>query len=327
MSVRALGVRPDVARAFGIDGGVAAGAILVAFGALHLHILGATLAERSFAIGAWVVGGFVGLGALERFSARFGFRLLLRRAPLCPVRRRDRRRPHAVVSCELSPPRARSTRYFVQKLVRGIHQFRANYFASHRALFKQLATAGQRPETLFITCSDSRVVPNLITSCAPGELFIVRNVGNVVPPYDPANAGATSAALEYAVCVLKVENIIVCGHTSCGAMNALLEPDSLNDLPHVARWLRHAARLRDLLASRYSQLEGDARLTAAAEENVLVQLEHLRGYPFIAKALDEHRLQMNGWVFKIATGQVFDFDPEREEFVQLASESDPVERK
>ena len=210
-----------------------------------------------------------------------------------------------------------------RKLVRGIHHFRANYFASHRALFDQLATAGQRPETLFITCSDSRVVPNLMTTAAPGELFIVRNIGNVVPPYDPANAGATSAALEYAVCVLGVENIIVCGHTSCGAMHALLEPDTLKELPHVSRWLRHTARLRDLLASRYANLEGEARLTAAAEENVLVQLEHLRRYPFIARALDEGRLQMNGWVFKIATGQVFDFDPNREEFLPLGSGPEP----
>jgi carbonic anhydrase len=208
----------------------------------------------------------------------------------------------------------------VQKLVRGVHQFRANYFASHKALFQQLATTGQQPETLFITCSDSRVVPHLITSAAPGELFIVRNVGNVVPPYDPANAGATTAALEYAVCVLKVANIIVCGHTQCGAMNALLNPDTARELPYVSRWLRHTARLRDLIASRYTHLEGDDRITAAAEENVLVQLEHLRGYPFIAKALEEQRLQMNGWVFKIATGQVFDFDPEREEFLPIAPE-------
>jgi carbonic anhydrase len=208
----------------------------------------------------------------------------------------------------------------VQKLVRGVHQFRANYFASHKALFQQLATVGQQPETLFITCSDSRVVPELITSSAPGELFIVRNVGNVVPPYDPANAGATTAALEYAVCVLKVANIILCGHTQCGAMNALLNPDTARELPYVSRWLRHTARLRDLIATRYTHLEGDARVTAAAEENVLVQLEHLRGYPFIAKALEEQRLQMNGWVFKIATGQVFDFDPEREEFVPMVPE-------
>jgi carbonic anhydrase len=208
----------------------------------------------------------------------------------------------------------------VQKLVRGVHQFRANYFASHEALFQQLATAGQQPETLFITCSDSRVVPNLITSAAPGELFIVRNVGNVVPPYDPANAGATTAALEYAVSVLKVANVIVCGHTQCGAMTALLDPDTARELPFVSRWLRHTARLRDLIATRYTHLDGDARLTAAAEENVLVQLEHLRSYPFIAKALEERRLQMNGWVFKIATGQVFDFDPEREEFVAITAE-------
>ncbi len=211
----------------------------------------------------------------------------------------------------------------MQKLVRGVHKFQSNYFARHKQLFHQLATVGQQPETLFITCSDSRVVPHLITSAAPGELFILRNIGNVVPPYDPANAGATTAALEYAVCVLKVANIIVCGHTQCGAMNALLNPDTLRELPYVSRWLRHTARLRDLIATRYTHLQGDERLTAAAEENVLVQLEHLRGYPFIAKALDEQRLQMNGWVFKIATGQVFDFDPEHEEFLPIVRSIPP----
>jgi carbonic anhydrase len=208
----------------------------------------------------------------------------------------------------------------MQKLARGVHKFQANYFAKHKELFHQLATAGQQPETLFIACSDSRVVPHLITSAAPGELFILRNIGNVVPPYDPANAGATMAALEYAVCVLKVASIIVCGHTQCGAMNAILNPDTLRELPYVSRWLRHTARLRDLMATRYTHLEGDARLTAAAEENVLVQLEHMRGYPFIARELEEGRLQMNGWVFKIATGEVFDFDPQREEFVALGRE-------
>src|SRR3954469_15250236 len=123
----------------------------------------------------------------------------------------------------------------MQKLVKGIHSFQSGFFASHRALFEQLATAGQQPETLFITCSDSRVVPNLITDAAPGELFIVRNVGNVVPSVDLP--GGTAAAIQYAVEVLNVENIIICGHTQCGAMNAILNPKTMENLPFVRKWL------------------------------------------------------------------------------------------
>ena len=208
----------------------------------------------------------------------------------------------------------------MEKLLRGTHQFKAEYFATHRELFRQLAVAGQQPETLFLTCSDSRVDPNLITSAAPGELFIVRNVGNVVPPYDPDSSGATAAALEYAVEVLNVENIIICGHTTCGAVAAILDPSRAENLPHVKRWLRHTSHVRELVDTRYSTLTGDARSTATAEENVLAQLEHLRAYPFVAKRLAAGTLRINGWMFQIATGEVFDYDPAREEFVRLLAE-------
>jgi carbonic anhydrase len=203
----------------------------------------------------------------------------------------------------------------MQKLVRGIHSFQKGYFASHTQLFSQLATAGQRPETLFITCSDSRVVPNLITNAAPGELFIVRNVGNVVPRVDLA--GGTLAAIQYAVEVLEVENVIVCGHTQCGAMEALLDPERVARLEHVQRWLAQAASLRRILDDRYGHLTGAARLTAAIEENVLAQVESLRELPFVAQRLEAGKLLVSGWVFDLARGTVFDFDPERNEFIPL----------
>jgi len=209
----------------------------------------------------------------------------------------------------------------MQKLVRGLHAFQANYFTKHRDLFRQLATAGQHPETLFVTCSDSRVVPNLIVDAAPGELFLVRNIGNVIPPYDPANSGATAAAIEYAVCVLDVQNVIVCGHTLCGAMDAILHPERTKDLPHVQRWLRHTQRIPEIIESRYSDITGNARWTVTAQENVLVQLEHLRQYPFVSKKLEEGKLQLNGWMFKIDTGEVFDYDPAVEEFAPLVEPS------
>ena len=206
----------------------------------------------------------------------------------------------------------------MQKLARGIHNFQANYFAKNRQLFEQLAVAGQRPETLFITCCDSRVVPDLITSAAPGELFIVRNVGNIVPSVGRGVMGGVAAAIQYAVEVLEVQNIIVCGHTQCGAIDAILHPERVKHLHYVAQWIDGAERIGKILEERYGHLEGEARMTAAVEENVLVQLENLRTFPFVAERLEQGRLAMNGWVFKIATGQVFDYEPEREEFLLLA---------
>jgi carbonic anhydrase len=205
----------------------------------------------------------------------------------------------------------------MQKLVEGIHQFRDSYFASNKQLFEQLAENGQRPETLFITCCDSRVVPNLITSAAPGELFIVRNIGNVVPALERGVIGGVAAAIEYATEVLEVGNIIVCGHTQCGAIEAILHPDRAKHLPFVSRWLAESARIPALIAERYGHLEGDERRTAAVEENVLLQLENLRTYPFLARRLDAGTLKMNGWVFKIGTGEVFDYDPGSEQFLRL----------
>jgi carbonic anhydrase len=207
----------------------------------------------------------------------------------------------------------------VQKLEDGIHQFQANYFASHRGLFEQLAEKGQRAETLFITCCDSRVVPTLITSTAPGELFIVRNVGNIVPSVERGVLGGVSAAIEYAVEVLSVTNVIVCGHTHCGAIDAILNPDRVAHLPLLSRWLGESSRIPKLIEERYGHLEGEARMTAAVQENVLVQLENLRSFGFVARRLDAGVLKMSGWVFKIATGDVFDYDPVSGQFLQLAS--------
>jgi carbonic anhydrase len=205
----------------------------------------------------------------------------------------------------------------VQKLHAGIHHFRANYFASNRRLFEQLAEKGQRPETLFITCSDSRVVPNLITTAAPGELFIVRNVGNIVPAADRGMVGGVAAAIEYAMEVLEVDHVIVCGHTNCGAIDAILNPDRVGHLPFVSRWLGESARIPGLIEERYGYLEGQARMTAAVQENVLVQLENLRAFDFVARRLESGTLKMSGWVFRIATGDVFDYDPVSGQFLEL----------
>ena len=210
----------------------------------------------------------------------------------------------------------------MQKLEAGIHQFQANYFASHRGLFEQLAEIGQRPETLFITCCDSRVVPTLITSAAPGELFIVRNVGNIVPSVGRGVLGGVSAAIEYAVEILEVGHVIVCGHTNCGAIQAILEPERVKHLPFVSRWLAESERIPSLIAERYGYLEGEGRMTAAVQENVLVQLENLRSFQFVARRLDAGTLKMSGWVFKIATGDIFDYDPVTGQFLRLGGEGE-----
>jgi carbonic anhydrase len=205
----------------------------------------------------------------------------------------------------------------VQKLEAGIHHFQATYFASHRRLFEQLAEEGQRPETLFITCSDSRVVPNLITNAAPGELFIVRNVGNIVPSVDRGVLGGVSAAIEYAVEVLGVGHVIVCGHTNCGAIDAILHPERFQHLRFVSRWLAESQRILELIHERYGHLDGEARTIAAVQENVLVQLENLRSFEAVTRRLDSGALKMSGWVFKIATGEVFDYDPVSEQFLKV----------
>jgi carbonic anhydrase len=204
----------------------------------------------------------------------------------------------------------------MQKLVQGIHNFQANIFCSQRDLFLRLAE-GQKPEALFITCSDSRINPNLITQTNPGELFILRNAGNIIPAYGAANGGE-GATIEFAVAALGIEDIIVCGHSHCGAMKGLLNPETLRGLPATAAWLGHAEATRQIIKEKYPHLSGTALLTATVEENVLVQLENLRTHPTVAVGLARGRLKLHGWVYKIDTGEVFAYDPEREQFAAVA---------
>ncbi|MDP9035735.1 MAG: carbonic anhydrase [Myxococcota bacterium] len=211
----------------------------------------------------------------------------------------------------------------MQKLEAGIHHFKANYFATNRTLFEQLSEKGQRPETLFITCCDSRVVPTLITTAAPGDLFTVSNIGNIVPSVERGVIGGVSAAIQFAVEVLEVRDVIVCGHTQCGAIEAILDPERVGHLRFVSRWLAESSRIPELIRERYGHLDGDARKTAAAQENVLIQLENLRSFDFVARRLDAGTLKMRGWVFKIASGDVYDYDPVSGQFLQLGGAGDP----
>lgn len=204
----------------------------------------------------------------------------------------------------------------MQKLIHGIHQFRNQDFRPLQGLFEQLAK-GQHPETLFITCSDSRIDPNLLTRSKPGDLFILRNAGNIVPSHGAANGGE-AATIEFAVAALGVRDIIICGHSHCGAMKGLLHPEMVAELPTVAAWLEHAATTRQIIKENYKHLEGDQLVTATVEENVLVQLENLRTLPAVAARLVRGDLHLHGWVYKLETGEVFAFDMATGQFVPLA---------
>ena len=204
----------------------------------------------------------------------------------------------------------------MQKLVEGIHQFQNDIFSSKQGLFEGLVD-GQHPLALFITCSDSRINPNLLTQTEPGELFILRNAGNIVPPYG-AVEGGEAATIEYAVSVLGVKDIIICGHSHCGAMGGLLNQSQLAKLPAVRSWLGHAESTHRIIEENYAHItEPAARLTVTVEENVLVQLEHLRTHPTVAAALGRDALNVHGWVYKFETGQVFGFDPQLSQFVSI----------
>lgn len=211
----------------------------------------------------------------------------------------------------------------MQNLVKGVHYFQNFGFQQQQQLFEQLAD-GQNPEACFITCSDSRIDPNLITNSPPGGLFIVRNVGNLVPCYGTSNNGEL-AAVEYAVAALGVKHIIVCGHTGCGAMRALIEGNTTESLPAVTQWLRHAESTSAIVKEHYRHLRGDALVTAAAQENVLVQLEHLRTSPALAARISRGKVQLHGWMYKLETGEIFSYDSDAHQFLPISNKTEGVE--
>jgi carbonic anhydrase len=215
--------------------------------------------------------------------------------------------------------RRRARSFVMQKLIDGVHHFQQGVFGSQREFFEKLV-AGQRPMALFITCSDSRISPNLITQTEPGELFVMRNAGNIVPPHGVgmAGTGGEAATVEFAVSVLGVPDIVVCGHTCCGAMKALIGPaGALEDMPATRQWLGNAEATRRIIRDKYQHLHGDRLLTACVQENVLVQLENLRTHPVVAAAVARKRLNLHGWVYKLETGEVFTFNPDEGQYVPL----------
>ncbi len=195
----------------------------------------------------------------------------------------------------------------MQRLIQGLHAFQNDIFRAKRDLFSRLAK-GQHPLALFITCSDSRIDPCLLTQTEPGELFIMRNAGNIVPAFG-AVRGGEAATIEYAVSVLRVKDIIVCGHSQCGAMQGLINSDQIQHLTAVCEWLKHAETTARIIRENYTHItDPKGLLTATVEENVLVQLENLRTHPSVAAALGRNELKLHGWVYKLETGEVFAYN-------------------
>jgi carbonic anhydrase len=196
-------------------------------------------------------------------------------------------------------------------ILKGIEKFQKEVFPRHRGRFEALAS-GQEPKLLVVTCADSRIDPNLVTQTRPGDLFLVRNAGNIVPP--AAAGGSEVATIEYGIRVLGIRDIVVCGHTDCGAMKGLLQRDSLEDLPAVRRWLEPAVPALRVLERRSLDPTDPAALRAVTEENVLVQLDHLRAHP----AVEEADVRLYGCLYEIDTGTFLGHDPARGAFVPLA---------
>ncbi len=211
----------------------------------------------------------------------------------------------------------------MQRLIEGVHKFRTDEFGNYRKLFRKLSQEGQNPHTLFITCSDSRVLAELITQSKPGDLFVVKNVGNIVPPANVmGDTNSTAAAIEFAVESLRVSDIVICGHSQCGAITALLDSKPVSDLtPHLRDWLKVAAPVLDTMKKDYAHLKtADEKETAAAEENVLFGLDNLHSYQCVQNRLEDGTLRLHAWFFKIASAELFAYDPETRQFSPLVSE-------
>lgn len=208
----------------------------------------------------------------------------------------------------------------MKKLTDGYVRFRERTFPGHQQLFKELA-ATQKPHSMVITCADSRVIPELILDSQPGDLFVCRNAGNIVPTYS-VGTGGVSAAIEYGVMALGVEHIIVLGHSNCGAMHAVAEPERLKNLPAVASWLRHSEIARQMVARNYPQCTGHEALNALIEENVVAQLDHLRTHPSVASRLASGELSIHGWVYNIESGELRVFDARNGRWIEMSSLGD-----
>jgi carbonic anhydrase len=193
----------------------------------------------------------------------------------------------------------------MENLLRGIVKFRREDFEEHKKLFGELKNR-QNPHTLFIGCSDSRLVPNLITNTLPGELFVVRNIANIVPPYRKSEEHlATTSAIEYAIKVLKVQNIVVCGHSNCGGCHAIYSSEAiLSKIPHTKRWLELADNVKNVVLDELRPQDEGTREWMTEQVNIVEQMKHLLTYPYIRDKYKQGELAISGWYYIIETGEV-----------------------
>lgn len=204
----------------------------------------------------------------------------------------------------------------MNELIGRVFSFEKSVFPGSSDLYGKLATDGQSPKALMISCADSRVVPELIMQAQPGDLFVCRNAGNMVPPFATQNGGVSST-VEYAVMALGVRDIIVCGHSDCGAMKALSNPAGLEAMPNVAAWLRHGAAAKHVVDSSYPELHDHDRVRAVSLENVVAQINHLRTHPSVAAGIARGEMALHGWFVDIRAGQILGLNGETGRFEAL----------
>ena len=206
-----------------------------------------------------------------------------------------------------------------QQLIQGFQRFREKHFAEDAARFQQLVQFGQTPKALVVACCDSRVDPVLVLDCAPGDLFVIRNVANLVPPAE--NQGSfhgTSAALEFGVRNLGVQHIIVLGHAQCGGIHALLEGSVDNKDSFIAEWMRIAEAARARVERDHANADSKVRHRACEQQAVLVSLDNLRTFSWIRERVEQGKLALHGWYFDIEQGELLGYDPASRRFEMLS---------
>lgn len=212
----------------------------------------------------------------------------------------------------------------MKKLINGIVDFRKSLTEENRKLFADLAL-GQRPDALFIACSDSRVVPNLFASTNPGDVFVIRNVGNLIPPADSIHQDSSvGAALEFSIFSLNIANIIVCGHSECGAMQAIAEGISPCCTPHLRSWLLHGKESGEKVKNGFTLNRELSEHNQISQMNVLQQIEHIKSYPFIQERIEKKELRIHGWWFDIARADVYSYEEVVSNFVLIDEEEAKV---
>ncbi len=203
----------------------------------------------------------------------------------------------------------------ILRMIAGFRRFREKYFSDENSFYGRLTATGQTPKVLIVGCSDSRVDPALISSASPGELFVIRNVANLVPPFDSSGSGqhGVSAAIEFAVLNLKVETIIVLGHRQCGGIRALMSGD-VQQGSFVSRWMQIADRAKQEVIARHQGADQDTLCRHCELESITVSLENLKTFPFVREAVEQGRLEVHGIYFDIESGGLMQFDPEAKSF-------------